>query len=115
MKQTVEPDGWRLRLAPDVLTPDPSHGRPVPVGDDVDCRLDVYPWRMVRCLPTGGEAQAWASRLDGETWPGALVLQSGGDGVVSISWLSWFGSSRQAGPIKNVSGCVRCSVLKGSQ
>ena len=49
--------GWHVRLHPKALTPDPTYGNPVPGGESIDFRIDVFPWKLVCCRPSQPAAE----------------------------------------------------------
>ena len=77
--------GWHVRLHPKALTPDPTYGNPVPGGESIDFRIDVFPWKLVCCRPSQPAAEVWAQTLTGDADPGALVLAPAPDGRIDLA------------------------------
>lgn len=76
--------GWRVRLDPDALSPDPTYGKPAPAGEALAYGADVFPWALVRCTPRQPAATLWGKRLDGDHCPGSLVVEPSPDGRIDL-------------------------------
>ena len=76
--------GWRVRLDPDLLSPDPSIGVPVDSGASIEHYMDIHPWDLISCDPPQSAAEQWAQDLNGKSWPGALTLKPDAEGRIDL-------------------------------